>query len=63
MWQQGVLFAVPPPRPGRRWLRLIDTAPWAEAFGNFWEADNADVMESNYWVNPHSVVVLLEVEG
>jgi len=60
MWQQGVLFALPPPRSGRRWVRIIDTAPWAEAFGNFWEAGNADVVESNYWVNPHSVVVLLD---
>ena len=60
MRHQGVMFAVPPPRPGRRWLRLIDTAPWAESFGNFWAVDKADVIESTYWVNPYSVVVLIE---
>jgi isoamylase len=55
-----VLFAVPPPRSGRRWRRLIDTAPWAETVGNFWFADRADLMEGNYLVNPYSVVVLIE---
>lgn len=57
---QGVSFDVPSPRLGRRWLRLIDTAAWAETFGNFWEVDNAQVMEGTYWVNPFSVVVLIE---
>jgi glycogen operon protein len=55
-----VLFAVPPPRWGRRWRRLIDTASWAETVGNFWTVDRADIMEGNYRVNPHSVVVLIE---
>jgi len=61
MWEQGVRFAIPAPRQGRRWVRLVDTAPWAEVFGNFWDANRADTVESNYWVNPHSVVVLIEV--
>jgi glycogen operon protein len=61
MWQEGVLFAVPKPHSARRWTRIIDTAPWAEALGNFWEAGKADMVDSNYWVNPQSVVVLLEV--
>jgi len=62
MWHQGVLFAIPSPSAGRRWIRLIDTAPWAEAFGNFWDAGLADEVELDYWVNPHSVVVLIEME-
>jgi glycogen operon protein len=61
MWQEGVLFAVPKPHSARRWTRIIDTAPWAEALGNFWEVGKADMVDSNYWVNPQSVVVLLEV--
>jgi glycogen operon protein len=62
MLQEGVLFTVPNPHSGRRWVRLIDTAPWAEAIGNFWVVRDAVIVESNYWVNPHSVVVLLETE-
>jgi glycogen operon protein len=60
MWEQGVRFAIPAPSQGRRWVRLVDTAPWAEVFGNFWDSSRADTVESNYWVNPHSVVILLE---
>ncbi len=60
MWREPVRFAVPPPRPDRRWLRLIDTAPWAEVHGNCWSEGNADVMNLEYGVNPHSIVVLYE---
>jgi hypothetical protein len=61
MWQEGVRFAVPQPHAGRHWARIIDTAPWAEVFGNFREIGQADIADSNYWVNPYSVVVLLEM--
>ena len=63
MSHQGVFFTVPACRTGRRWSRIIDTAPWAEAHGNFWTADKADVMESGYLVNSYSIVVLLETPG
>jgi glycogen operon protein len=60
MWHEGVRFTIPDPRSGRRWLRLVDTAPWAEAAGNFWPTDRADAIQSDYWVNPYSIVVLAE---
>ncbi len=63
MGNQGVFFSVPASQPGRHWRRLIDTAPWAEVYGNFWNAEKADVMESGYWVNPYSVVLLVERRG
>jgi len=56
----GVLFAVPK-RIRAAAGRIIDTAPWAEAIGQLLGSGHADTVESNYWVNPHSVVVLLEV--
>jgi glycogen operon protein len=62
MRRDGVLFTVPAPRPGRFWLRLIDTAPWAEEFGNFWDGEATSV-ESNYWVHPNSIVVLIEAQA
>jgi glycogen operon protein len=61
MWGDGVRFSVPHPRPGRRWVRLADTAPWAESAGNCWKPDVGAVMSYEYWVNPYSIVVLTEV--
>jgi glycogen operon protein len=60
MWHEAVRFAIPQLRPGRRWVRLIDTAPWAEVHGNHWLRENAAVIESTYLVHPHSTVVLAE---
>ena len=60
MRNQGVMFVVPRPGPGKQWLRLIDNAHWAESFGNFWTLDQAAVIESTYWANSYSVVVLIE---
>ncbi|HLQ77372.1 MAG TPA: glycogen-debranching protein, partial [Terriglobia bacterium] len=60
MWNQAVSFAVPLARSGRRWLRLVDTAPWAEIFGNFWDLDRANAVDTDYWVHPYSVIVLIE---
>ena len=60
MSHRTVEFRIPPPRSGRQWIRISDTAPWAETAGNFWTADAAEVMGSEYWVHPYSVVVLQE---
>ena len=60
MGTQVVEFAVPSPRSGRRWRRVIDTSPWAETFGNFWATGNDDVIEGSYWVNPRSISVMVE---
>jgi glycogen operon protein len=61
MWHDHVVFTIPQPYPGRRWLRVIDTAPWAEAQGNFWARNNASVIDSNYRVHPQSIAVFYEV--
>jgi glycogen operon protein len=60
MWSEGVTFVISPARPNHRWLRIIDTAPWAEADGNFWRPSQAAVIEAEYRVNPYSILVLLE---
>jgi isoamylase len=57
---EGAAFTVPPAAAGKRWLRLIDTASWAEADGNFWPAERAEAIRDGYWVHPRSVVVLRE---
>ncbi len=60
MHPESVDFSIPPPASGKRWLRLIDTATWAEAQGNYWPTDQAEAMGNTYGVNARSVVVLLE---
>lgn len=57
---QGAFFFLPQAHAGRRWLRIIDTAKWAEASGNFWPISRAEAIEGAYWAQPWSVVVLQE---
>ncbi|QIK72013.1 glycogen-debranching protein [Propioniciclava coleopterorum] len=40
------------------WRRIIDTAPWAEAEGNAWDMDEAQVVTGSYMVEPWSIAVL-----
>ncbi len=40
------------------WRRIIDTAPWAEAEGNAWEMEDAEVVTGSYTVEPWSIAVL-----
>jgi isoamylase len=54
-------FRVPDLGAARRWVRIIDTASWAEPEFNSWHPDRAATIASNYRVHPWSVVVLEEV--
>ena len=60
MYWSSVEFSVPPSHDGRQWVRLIDTASWAEPQGNCWPVDRADPMSGRYVVHPYSVVVMQE---
>ena len=57
--QQG---AFPLPHgPGKSWLRIVDTASWAEPFCNCWRPrDTAETIVGDYRVHPFSIVVLEE---
>ncbi len=57
---QEAEFAIPAAEAGKRWLRLIDTAAWAEAHDNIWPAAKAETIVGNYRVHPDSLVVLQE---
>ncbi len=68
MWIDPVPFTVPDFRfsgtPHRRWVRLVDTAGWAESVGNCWPAEQAQVVGADgYTVGPWSCVLLQAVEG
>jgi glycogen operon protein len=56
----GVTFAVPPAAAGRRWVRIVDTAAWAEAEANCWPTAAASEVVASYWVHPWSIAVLQE---
>ena len=55
-----VEFALPVPRDRRRWLRIVDTAAWAESADNCWPLERADPMGSRLSVHPYSIAVFEE---
>jgi glycogen operon protein len=58
MHYEGVNFVVPPTDAGRRWVRRIDTAEWAEPQNNFWPLETATEIRDLYLVQPSSIVML-----
>jgi len=68
MWIEPVHFTVPDftfsAAPHRHWVRVIDTAPWAERVGNCWAPETGDIVgEAGYTVGPWSCVLLQAVDG
>ncbi len=53
-------FKLPKASPGTSWVRLIDTAAWAEAEGNTWSLKKATAIASHYDLVGRSVAVFLE---
>jgi len=60
---QSVGFQVPPPAPGKKWVRIIDTGSWAEQkCDNFWvPGAAAEIAPGSYTAEERSQVVLMEV--
>ncbi len=56
-WSDNIIFNIPNADSGKRWVRVIDTASWAEANNNFWANDTASV-SGTYTVNSWSTVIL-----
>ena len=44
----------------RQWVRVIDTAAWAEPEGNCWPPGRQAVMGSRYVVHPYAIAVFAE---
>jgi glycogen operon protein len=57
-WIGIVTFTMPAPDAGKRWVRVIDTAAWAESNDNFWTDAQADTITGPYDAHPWSIVVL-----
>jgi glycogen operon protein len=62
MYSEPVTFSVPPAAQGHAWLRIIDTASWAESAFNCWSVKDAEEIRDDYHVQPFSIVVLTEAE-
>jgi len=60
MWKEPVPCTLPKAAAGRRWLRILDTASWAEPYGNFWPPEQRAVLEGIYSVHPMSIVAFEE---
>jgi glycogen operon protein len=61
MWTGTVTFTAPAPDAGKHWVRLIDTATWAETHDNLWSDAQADTITGTYDAHPWSIVVLKAV--
>jgi glycogen operon protein len=61
MYHLPVDFRLPSPSNNYRWLRIIDTAAWAETDYNCWSVDQGTVIADNYKVNGFSIVVCEEI--
>jgi isoamylase len=61
-WTGVVTFTTPPPDAGKRWVRLIDTAAWAESHDNYWTPAEATTITGTYDAHPWSIVVLKAVD-
>ncbi len=56
-------FHIPPERASRPWRRFIDTAAYAELYGNYWTRGTAPVIEDDYVVQPWSIAVISNAAG
>ena len=60
----SVPFTIPAASSGKSWVRIVDTANWAEGDFNCWNETTAYVEKNaSYSVNPWSVVIFKEVDN
>jgi glycogen operon protein len=62
MWTDTVTFTPPAPDAGTQWVRLIDTAAWAEPNDNLWSDAAGDVITGNYDVHAWSIAVFKAIK-
>jgi len=56
-WTGTVTFTAPAADAGKHWVRIIDTATWAESNDNFWTDATATPLVGTYDVHPWSIAV------
>jgi glycogen operon protein len=60
-WSGIVTFTPPASDAGTQWVRLIDTASWAETHDNIWSDTEADTVTGPYDVHAWSIAVFKAV--
>jgi isoamylase len=60
-WTATVTFTPPAPDAGTHWVRLIDTAAWAESHDNIWSDAEAATVSGTYDVHAWSIAVFKSV--
>jgi len=63
MWTGTVTFTTPAADAGKKWVRLIDTATWAETNDNLWPEASAATITGSYDVHPWSIAVFKAVNN
>ncbi len=63
MYTANVFFTIPAADSGKQWVRIIDTASWAETDNNWWDAATGTVLTGTYEVKAWSIVVLKETDA
>jgi glycogen operon protein len=61
MYHLPIDFSIPSPPHNYCWVRIIDTASWAEPDYNCWSVETGAVIDNRYKVNGFSIVVLEEM--
>jgi glycogen operon protein len=61
MWTDQVSFTIPAADTGKKWVRIVDTAYWAESVDNCWTTATGATISGSYGVNAWSIVVLKAV--
>ena len=60
-WSGQVTASLPPPRPGRSWYRVADTAAWMEGMSNIEDTADQDRMDgASYQLAGRSLLLLVE---
>ena len=67
MYTDKVYYTIPSAESGKQWLRVVDTASWAEEYLNYWNSTSDQESFStsttySYGVDPWSVVIFKEVK-
>lgn len=60
-WSGDVSFNAPAADAGKKWIRIIDTAQWAEANNNHWADSAAWTLSGSYGVKAWSIAVFKSV--
>jgi len=57
MWTETINFTLPALDSGYSWVRIVDTASWAESDNNYWDVEDGAVISGTYGVNAWSIAV------